>query len=304
MLDAERKESVAGARFSLLIPSWNNLPYLRLCVDSIRKNSRYPHQIVVHVNQGEDGTLDWVRQAGLSYTHSRENIGVCWALNAMRRLVDTDYIVFLNDDMYVCPDWDEPLWREIHSLPDNRFFLSSTVLQPRQFWCSSVISPAPFGEHAEDFDEVGLLARYRDFPHADWAGATWPPNVVHRDVWDLVGGYSVELSPGVASDPDFSAKLVLAGVRHFKGLSESRVYHFEGRSTGRVKKNAGRKQFLMKWGITPSIFMGKVMRRGAPYSPLGEAPKPRVAVSVFRSRLKRVLLGFSAPGTTRKVWKL
>ena len=44
--------------FSILIPSWNNLDYLRLCVDSIRKNSAHAHQVIVHVNDGSDGTRD------------------------------------------------------------------------------------------------------------------------------------------------------------------------------------------------------------------------------------------------------
>lgn len=301
MIDEARKIRAEGARFSILIPSWNNLAYLRLCVDSIRRHSRHAHQIIVHVNEGRDGTRDWVKGSGLSYTYSRENIGVCWSLNAMRRMVDTDYVVFMNDDMYVCPDWDEPLWQEIRRLGHPYFFLSSTLLQPRRFWCPSVISPAPFGETAESFDEAGLLARFRDYEHADWAGATWPPNVVHRDIWDLVGGYSVEYSPGMYSDPDFSAKLVLAGVRYFRGLGASRVYHFEARSTGRVTRNRGSKQFLMKWGITASDFTGRVLRRGEPFA--GTMPQPAPRRAVLRGRLKRVLQAFTEPGTARKLWE-
>lgn len=304
MIESVRRAPVDGAVFSILIPTWNNLAYLRLCIESIRRNSRYPHQIVVHVNEGSDGTREWVEASGLAYTYSRENVGVCWALNAMRRLVEADYIVYMNDDMYACPDWDEPLLREIRSLPDDRFFLSSTLLQPRGFWCPSVIAPAPFGESVEEFDEAALLAHFRDFPHRDWSGATWPPNVVHRDVWDLVGGYSVELSPGMYSDPDFTAKLVLAGVRHFKGLSESRVYHFEARSTGRVRRNAGSRQFLMKWGLTSSTFINRVMRRGAPFAPLGEGEPPALHGSLLKSRLKRALLGASGTGSARKLWEL
>jgi hypothetical protein len=32
--------------FSILIPSWNNLAFLKLCVASIRKNSTYAHEIL------------------------------------------------------------------------------------------------------------------------------------------------------------------------------------------------------------------------------------------------------------------
>jgi len=49
-------------RFSIVIPTWNNLPHLQLLVRSIREHSRYQHQIVVHVNEGSDGTRQWVEQ--------------------------------------------------------------------------------------------------------------------------------------------------------------------------------------------------------------------------------------------------
>jgi glycosyltransferase involved in cell wall biosynthesis len=45
--------------FSILIPSWNNLDYLKYAIASIRKNSRFKHQIIVHINEGKDGTEEW-----------------------------------------------------------------------------------------------------------------------------------------------------------------------------------------------------------------------------------------------------
>ena len=67
-----------GEIFSILIPTWNNLPFLKICVDSIRKNSTYRHQIIVHVNDGSDGTLEWVRQQGLDYTTRRPTWACAW----------------------------------------------------------------------------------------------------------------------------------------------------------------------------------------------------------------------------------
>ena len=279
---------MAAPVFSILIPTWNNLEFLKLCIDSIRKNSTYEHEILIHVNDGSDGTLQWVQQQGLRYQHSAQNIGVCYALNGLRPLVSTDYMVFLNDDMYVCPQWDLALMEEIRSLPDNRFFLSSTLIQPRPFFCKSVIAPADYGQDTATFDEERLLREYASLPHGDWQGATWPPNVVHRDVWDLVGGYSIEYSPGMYSDPDFSAKLYHAGVRYFKGIDKSRVYHFEARSTHRIIKNDGSVQFLRKWGITSASFMRDVLHRGDPWGTTTEN-RQQLKYDLLRSNLKKIL---------------
>ena len=282
-------------KFSILIPTWNNLPFLQLCVASIRKNSAYPHQIIVHVNQGTDGTLDWVRSQGLDYTYSPENIGVCLAMNAMRSRVQCDYIFYLNDDMYLLPGWDTALIEEIEHLPDNRFFLSGTMIQPHSPLDVGIL--ADYGDTVETFQEERLLREYMNYPKADWAGATWPPNLLHRYLWDLVGGYSIEYTPGMYSDPDLTAKLWMVGVRHFKGLGNCRAYHFETKTTGRIRKNDGNFQFLLKWGITNSTFRSHLTHLGHPFVPTATT---QVAPAVMRrnrlrSRLKALfkLLGTS-----------
>ena len=52
--------------YSILIPSYNNLKYLEFCITSILKNSKYNHQIIVHVNVGNDGTLDYLKKIKLN----------------------------------------------------------------------------------------------------------------------------------------------------------------------------------------------------------------------------------------------
>lgn len=290
--------------FSILIPTWNNLAFLKLCLKSIAKNSTFNHQILIHVNDGSDGTLEWVKKNNITYTHSEQNIGICWSLNLLRTKVETDYIVYMNDDMYVCPEWDKMLWNEVNKAPDKLFFFSSTLIQPFPCGNKGVIAPANFGENTENFQEEKLLKEYNTLPHHDWFGATPPPNIVHRDIWDLVGGYSVEYSPGMYSDPDFSAKLWMAGVRLFKGVSKSRVYHFEARSTTRVKKNKGHIQFLLKWGITSGSFRKDMMKKGEVFDEkkLCNIYHKKLRRDIFRSKLKKILYLFQN-GLAKKLWE-
>lgn len=276
---------------SIIIPTWNNLPFLKLCVDSIRKHSVYEHQIIVHVNDGSDGTLEWVRNQGLDYTHTPDNVGVCLAVNMMRTKVKTDYIFYLNDDMYVLPGWDTAIEQEMASMPASvgkMFYLSGTMIQPR--WALDVCINADYGDGPDNFQEEKLLKEYATYEKADWQGATWPPSFVHRDVWDMVGGYSIELTPGMYSDPDFTAKLWLAGVRYLKGLGNCRVYHFETKSTGRVKKNDGSLQFLMKWGMTNSTLRRNISRIGEPFDvdKVGMIHEKGLAADRMRSRIKAI----------------
>ena len=53
--------------FSIVIPTFNNLNYLKLCLKSIKKNSSYNHQIIIFVNEGNDGTLNTLKMNNLEY---------------------------------------------------------------------------------------------------------------------------------------------------------------------------------------------------------------------------------------------
>jgi glycosyltransferase involved in cell wall biosynthesis len=285
-----RKTKSENRYFSILIPSWNNLPYLKLCVESIRKNSTFSHQIIVHINEGKDGSLDWVKeQADIDYTYSDTNIGVCYALNACRLLVDTEYLLYINDDMYVCPGWDKVLREEIEAIGHHYFYLSSTAIEPKA--SSACVIECDFGTDISSFNEEKLLKEFDSLEFHDWQGSTWPPNVVHISIWDLIGGYSIEFTPGFYSDPDFAMKLWKIGVRLFKGVSKSRVYHFGSKSVKRVKKNPGYYKFIAKWGVTCSTLTKYHLRRGKIFDgPLPEAENS--AVLRVKNFFKRVMLIF------------
>jgi len=265
--------------FSIIIPSWNNLPFLQNLIESIRENSYHSHQIIVHINDGSDGTLQWVQeQDDIDHSHSQENIGICYGMNIARQLLKTDYLVYINDDMYMCPDWDSHLLDEINSLPDNRFFLSGTLIEATA--SNECVIQHDFGSNLESFAKERLLQEYAGFPFKDWNGATWPFNVVHKDVWDLVGGYSSEFFPGMYSDPDFSKKLWDLGVRYFKGISASRAYHMARQSTGRLtNRNNGRSTFLLKWGVSSNYFTRQYLQLGSPFH--GALPEPSRRRSIF-----------------------
>lgn len=282
---------VQGAKFSIIIPAWNNLDFAKLCVRSIREHSAFSHQIILHINDGADGTLKWATEEGLDFTHSSENIGVCHAVNAARTLAITDYIVYMNDDMYVCPNWDKVLLDEIEMAGTKYFYISAQMIEPYPTNSKPVIGGQNFGVTVDSFEENRLLREYATFEKADWNGATRPPNIIHRDIFDLIGGYSVELAPGMYSDPDFSMKLWQAGVRYFKGASQARVYHFVSKSVGRIIKNDGRRQFIKKWGMAPSTFYRYFLHKGEKFTgPLSDPVlTSALKLRMFKDKLSAIL---------------
>ena len=242
--------------FSIIIPTYNNFEYLKLCIKSIKKNSTFNHEVIFHVNEGSDGTLQYLTDNKHKFSYTRENAGVCVGFNEAVKLAKNKYVVLGHDDMYFCPKWDIVFSEELKKIPNNAdFFLSGTMIQPFHSYIK-----LDCGKTYLDFDEDKLLKNLPEIKFNDFQGTHWQPSLIPLNTWNKVGGFSEEFSPGLGSDPDFNMKLWNIGVRLFKGLSESRVYHFSSVSLRRKVWNDGAKTFLLKWGISIKFFKKYYLR--------------------------------------------
>ena len=259
---------------SIIIPTYNNLDYLKLCIKSLNNNSSHAHEIIFHINDGSDGTAEFIKNNGYKFTHSDTNIGLCSSINKAAKLASFEYILYSHDDMYFCPDWDDVLIKEIKSLNHENFYLSGTMIEQ-----SSGHIVYNFGDTINNFREDELLSKYKDINFFDHQGSHFAPHLVSKKMWDKVGGFSEEFNPGIASDPDFNMKLWKEGVRIFKGLNDFKVYHF-GSLTTRKKKNLiqnrGDKTFLKKWGITTKFFKKYYLKSKTKYN--GPLSEPKVTI--------------------------
>jgi len=266
--------------FSIIIPTFQNYKYLSLCINSILKNSKFNHEIIVHINGADNDTKNFVSKNNLKFTESIENIGLCSGVNLAAKKASTNYILYAHDDMYFLPGWDYYLSNEIIKIKHNKFYLSLTQIshigpvkgsiQHIQFNC---------GESIENFDESRLLNGFKKIDFKDLQGSHWAPHIIHKSLWDKIDGFSEEFNPGFASDPDLNMKLWNEGVRIFKNVSNSRVYHFGSLTTRKnikIVRNNGKKTFLLKWGITIEFFVRYYLRRGTLYKSPLVGPKKNI----------------------------
>ena len=239
--------------FSIIIPTYNNFNYLKICIDSIKRNSKYNHEIILHINDGSDGTLKFVKDNNFIHTYTKENVGLCTAVNLAAKKSNTNFIIYAHDDMYFCPGWDIAFKKEIENIENNLYLISGTMIE-----ADSGHLQLNCGVDYSNFNETKLLTEFKNIEYYDYQGTTWCPQLIHKDVWNKVGGLSEEFNPGIGSDPDLNMKLWMYGVRIFKGLSNCRVYHFGSislRKKKSVKRNRGSDIFLKKWGISISFFL-------------------------------------------------
>ena len=282
---------------SILIPTFNNINYLNLTIQSIKKNSSLNnHEILLHINDGSDGTLDFAKKNQIQFTHSKNNVGLCTSINTVSKLANKDLLLYSHDDMYFCPNWDTFLIDEVKSIQHENFYLSGTMIEPKEtahirFNC---------GENLNDFDEEKLLKNLDNLEFYDHQGSHFAPHLIHKNLWLKVNGFSEEFNPGMGSDPDFNMKLWKEKVRIFKGINKFRVYHFSSVTTRKrnIIKNRGDITFLKKWHITTKFFKTHFLRSNTKY--MGPLNEPNQNIIYYFDHLicflKRFFLYFSQRG--------
>ena len=268
---------------SIIIPTYNNLNYLKFFLLSLKKNSTFEHEIILHINNGSDGTLDYAINNNIKYTYSDINIGLCSSMNKAYSLTTTNYILYAHDDMFFCKNWDTFLINEIKKYDHNLFYLTGTNVSTRHGLINY-----DCGSDLDNFIEKKFDDFCKSDDTLDLQGSHWAPHLIHKEVWDKIGGFSEEFNPGDGSDPDFCMKLWLANVRIFKGISKFKVYHFNSITTrnNKILLNNGTKQFLLKYGFNPRFFRKYYLKGNNTIIPfMGKLTPPKITFFMLKDIL-------------------
>ena len=248
--------------FSIVLCSWNDLPFLKILYKGIKRNTRVKYEIIVHDNGSTDGTKEWLEEMGIQHTHSRENEGVA-AVNYAVAKAKFPYIVDINADMYPLPRWDIEIFNQINEFRQrkvDKFTISSCLIEPRGANPEYTIMNC--GTTAETFDEERLLATY--LSNSSWI---FKPDTIQyshpitmpKTLWDEMGGVDTDYPFGLATDHDIAARAYNVGCRNFKMLGKSRVYHFIGQTISKIPNRPNAEPiFFDKWGITVSEFRDRM----------------------------------------------
>lgn len=258
---------------SICLCSWNDLPFLKILYQGIKRNTILKHEIIVHDNGSTDGTEEWLKEVGIKYTRGETNEGST-AVNYAVANASFDYIVDINADMYPLPGWDIAIWKQARQFNQQgieKFTVSSCLIEP--LGANPEYTIANCGVSAETFDEEKLIRFYLDnFSQIKKDTIQYShPISMPKALWNEMGGVGTEYPYGIASDHDIAARAYKAGCRNFKMLGNSRVYHFISQTVNRLPANRSDNHdvFLKKWGISIAEFR-KRMNIAASYEKVEE----------------------------------
>ena len=107
-------------RVSIIVVTWNALPLLKQCFPSVAATRYEPLEIVLADNASDDGSAEWVRERfpAVRVLRYAENALFCRGNNQAIPHTSGKYVLLLNNDVAVPPDWLDPLVDEMEACDD------------------------------------------------------------------------------------------------------------------------------------------------------------------------------------------
>ena len=258
---------------SFIIPSRNNLSYLKMCYDSIRKNAGYRHEICFADDASSDGTWEWLQEIGekdnlVKYYRNpgpdREGLTILYD-SLVENVATTDRLFFFHSDMYLMPDAAE----EIDKYLEDGVVVSLTRVEPPLHPEGPEKITKDFGIEPEELKEQELLdwySRYEPNPTGyfeEYTEGVFAPWAITRKDFEAIGGHDPLFRPQSKEDSDIFNRLLLNGIE-FKQTWGGLVYHMTCRGSrfnpmagGGVGKDSpewihtttkNMRNFIRKWG--------------------------------------------------------
>ena len=116
---AKAKDSVV----SMVILTFNQLNYTKECVESIRKHTPEPHEVIFVDNGSTDGTVKWLKKLAAGHNHyklieNETNLGFAKGCNQGIAAASGEFVLLLNNDTVVTKDWLSGMLETLNSATD------------------------------------------------------------------------------------------------------------------------------------------------------------------------------------------
>ena len=275
------------SKITSVIPTYNNLPFLKLTVKSVRQNCYYNDMpIFIFAENCTDGTNEWLAENDdrlkIDYHIGRDNVerrGIGGGIDLCVSQVNTEFVNILHSDFWVGPNQDIELLKLYDDIePGERLIAASFRIQPNIFPTDPPYRPGTvfvdfdqFGVHDDEFEEnyfddwAAEFSQDNDIQVRKAGGAGYFCRVedhIH------IGGNDPRFEPMYWEDKDLFMRMQMEDYK-FIMTSKSVIWHFTSRTSrfpNGMKELDNNKRpshlveweqratqrFIEKWGRLPS----------------------------------------------------
>ena len=221
-------------RISFIIPSRNNLKYLKQAVGSIQEHYGNIHDIVLLDDASTDGTWDWIQSLEgdniIKYRNEGpERQGHTILYDKGVDISKTEIFSILHADMVIAPGYVENLLKHLK----DKTVVAATRVEP------PLHPPGPekfvrlFGTEPEEFKKEEFLEFAKDnqvIYKDQTTGGIFAPWCMYKEDFQAIGGHDELFAPMELEDSDIFNRMYLAGYKLIQAR-DSFTYHMTCRGS-------------------------------------------------------------------------
>ncbi|WP_425508360.1 glycosyltransferase [Tahibacter amnicola] len=238
---------------SIVIPVYNKIEYTVACLRSLAQHAGpTPFEVILVDDCSSDDTPRRLASvSGVRVHRNAENLGFVGSCNAGAALSRGDYVLFLNNDTVVTPNWLEALMACFRDEPEAGLVGAKLVYPDGRLQeAGGIVFRDGSGWNYGRFDNPADPA-YNFRREADYCSGA--AIMLRRELFERLGGFDRRYAPAYYEDTDLAFAVRAAGLKVFYEPA-STVIHFEGITAGTdtgsgIKRYqvVNREKFLDKW---------------------------------------------------------
>lgn len=290
-----KQDGVVPGLASIVILTFNQLEYTKMCVKSLRRHTPEHHEIIFIDNGSTDGTAKWLKRLtkenrNYRLIENRQNLGFASGCNQGIKASDGEYILLLNNDVIVATGWLTGMLNCLNSAPDAGIVgpMTNNISGLQQLISDEYRSVDDLDEYAAEFRKRHL---HRRIPLRRIVGFCM---LFRRTLVERIGLLDETFGTGNFEDDDFCLRAALEGHRNYIA-GDVFIHHYGSRSfignkiDYRASITGNRKIIETKWTLSASSPEGKklaVLRTTELAEDLHQKGKSDQAVDVLIQCLK------------------
>ncbi len=234
---------------SIIILTYNQLKYTKLCIESIKTWTEVPYELILVDNGSSDGTVEYLTSiADVKLITNQTNLGFSKGVNQGIKAADGDHIMLLNNDTIVANNWLKNQLRCIDSK------LKVGIVGPRSNCARG--KPGTIECNLNGLEEIVKFSNNFNKPDVNkWfelnavAGFCM---LIKRKVIEKIGLFDEDFEYGLFEDRDYCCRARENGFKVYCA-GDTFVYHFGHRTfegnnlPQRHIFNKNMKRFKQKW---------------------------------------------------------
>lgn len=236
---------------SIIILTYNQLAYTKLCIESIRKfTPKNSYEIIVVDNNSSDDTVEWLKkQKDIIGIYNKENRGFPGGCNQGMKIARGDNILLLNNDTIVTPNWLNNMQKALYR--DDNIGIVSAITNECSNYQQIEVDYHDFESMIEFSKKINISNELAWDQRVKLVGYCF---MIRKELIDKIGLLDEGFFPGNYEDDDYSIRSICAGYKNIL-CKDVFIHHFRSVSFNSLPETFSQSmtnnlaRFNEKWGF-------------------------------------------------------